>query len=412
MKRYFVKRLLLIIPTLVIISVVAFTLSKLVPQDPAMALLNSQTIEDESPDVDLYETAYLKLGLDKPNFYFSILPHNYPSNSNSIIDHNSKKLFKRLLKLGTNIEDATAIINSPQATELLSTDTKTLTQQVSKNYKLSKFFYPRFHWHGTDNQFHKWFGNILQGNFGKSFINGQPAITEVRRALTWTFHMAFIDIIFSFCIGIFLGYLISLKPDGKKEKFINQLLYLIYAVPTFWLATLMVMYFTTDDYGTWTNIFPSVGIDIYPEKTTIQQVWLNIHKLFLPIIISSLFSIAYLARMLRRSILDQMDAPYIKTAYSKGLTKEQVVKKHAFPNALLPVITILAAAIPATLASSVVIEVIFNIPGIGRLMLNSIRVADWNIVFCIILFIGVVTALSFLIADLLYAYVNPKIRFA
>jgi len=412
MKRYLVKRLLLIIPTLVIISVVAFTLSKLVPQDPAMALLNSQAIEDESPDVDLYETAYLKLGLDKPNFYFSILPHNYPSNSNSIIDHNSKKLFKRLLKLGANKEDAAAIINSPQATKLLSTDTKTLKQQVSKNYILSSYFYPRLHWHGTSNQFHKWFGNILKGDFGNSFVNGQPAITEVKRALTWTFHMAFIDIIFSCCIGIFLGYLISLKPDGKKELFINQLLYLIYAVPTFWLATLMVMYFTTDDYGTWTNIFPSVGIDIHPEKTTVQQVWLNIHKLFLPIIISSLFSIAYLARMLRRSILDQMDAPYIMTAYSKGLTKEQVVKKHAFPNALLPVITILAAAIPATLASSVVIEVIFNIPGIGRLMFNSIRMADWNIVFCIILFIGLVTALSYLIADLLYAYVNPKIRFA
>ena len=412
MKRYLLKRLLFIVPTLVIISVVAFTLSKMVPQDSAMALLNAQAIEDENPDMDLYESAYLKLGLDKPNFYFSILPHNYPSNINSIIDHNSKKLLIRLLKLGVSKADATEIINSSEATALTSSDNEALRQQISNNYKVSSFFYPCFHWHGADNQFHNWFGNILKGNFGESIINGRSAISEVKKALTWTFHMAVIDIIFSFCIGIFLGYLISLKPEGKKEKFINQLLYLIYAVPTFWLATLMVIYFTTDDYGSWTNIFPSVGIDIYPEKTTVQQVWLNIHKLFLPILISSLFSIAYLARMLRRSILDEMDAPYIMTAYSKGLEKKQVIKKHALPNALLPVITILAGAIPATLASSVVIEVIFNIPGVGRLLLNSIRMADWNIVFCIILFIGLVTALSYLIADILYAYLNPKIRFA
>jgi len=230
-------------------------------------------------------------------------------------------------------------------------------------------------------------------------------------ALTWTVCIAIPAIVFTFLVGIFIGYFLAKNEGTKKEKIINQVLYFIYAIPVFWIATMAVMYFTTDDYGSWTNIFPSVGIDIYPDASTFQQVLLNAEKLILPILIGSFSSIAYIARILRRSIADEMKEAYITTAYSKGLDRSTVVRKHALPNALLPIITILAGAIPATLGGSVVLEVIFNIPGIGRLLYNSIGLADWDVVFCIVIMTGIVHILCFLLADLLYAYINPKIRY-
>jgi len=412
MKKYLVKRLVLIIPTLLVISIVAFTLSKMVPQDPALTLLNYRAVNDENPDSEAYKDTYIKLGLDKPNFYFSILPHNYPASLNPIPEHNTKLLLKKLLKLGLNSADAYKLSHSDRADELLRIDNSSLKEKLRSTYDLENIFFPKFHWHGLDNQYHKWMSNFITGDFGNSLINGKAVIDQVLRALLWTFHMAFFDILISFSIGIFIGYRLVLSPKGRKEKWINQLLYILYAVPSFWLATLLVIYFTTDDYGSWTNIFPSVGIDIYPGKSTLQQIWLNIHKLFLPIMISFFSSVAYLVRILRRSLLDQMDSAYIMTAYSKGLTKKDVVRKHALPNSLIPIITLFAGAVPATIGSSVVIEVIFNIPGIGRLLFTSIQLADWNVVFCILLLIGLITSLSYLFADLLYALFNPKIRFA
>jgi len=400
------------IPTLVAISIIAFALSKMVPQDPASTLVQLSTIEDESQQVLQYDSAYKKLGLDKPNFYFSILPNNYPATTNAIADYGQRQLQKKLLKLGMKNEETIKLINSDATPELVNVSIPELKNIISKDHNLQSYFYPRLHWHGTNNQYHSWISQLLAGDFGTSLVNGKDVIAQVKRALTWTMHLAIVGILMGLLAGIFFGYRLALYPEGKKEKIINYILYVLYAIPTFWLATLMVTYFTTDDYGSWTNIFPSVGMEIYPDKSTSQQIWLNGHRLFLPITLASLGSIAYLARVLRRSILDEMKAPYIMTAYSKGLSKKEVIKKHALPNALLPVITIFAGSIPASFASSVVIEVVFNIPGIGRLLFDSIQMADWNVVFCIILFIGLLTVLSYFIADILYATVDPKIRFA
>jgi len=186
----------------------------------------------------------------------------------------------------------------------------------------------------------------------------------------------------------------------------------MFSIPLFWIATLLVIYFTTDTYALWMNIFPSVGIDIYPGESTFYQIIKNARNFILPVLCLSLPAITYIARLVRRSILDQLSQPYIMTAASKGLTEKQILRRHAFPNAMLPLVTIFVESIPSVLGGSVLMEVIFNLPGIGRLLYDSIGVGDWNVVFGITMIIALVTTLSYLLGDILYGFVNPKIRFA
>lgn len=412
MNRYLIKRLLLIVPTLLVISVFAFLLSKTVPQDPVLTTLNLRG-HDLGSGVNnrSYAAVYKELGFDKPNFYISVVPNHYPASLNVISDFNKKAFIKNLLKAGFSYDDALEIATSQNIQKYSQLAIPELANKFSNQYHIKKIFFPCIHWHGLNNQYHHWLSSFLKGDSGISIINGERAFSQVSKALIWTIHIALPSIIFSFLVAILLAYLMAKNEDKKIDKWISQTLYLLFAIPTFWLATMLVMYFTTDNYGTWTNIFPSVGMDIYPEMSTVKQVWKNIYKLILPILIASLSAIAYISRILRRSILDEMESPYITTAYSKGLDSSQVIRKHALPNSLLPFISILAGTLPATVGGSVVLEVIFNIPGIGRLLYFSIEQADWNVVFCIILIIGIVNILSYLLADFLYALANPKIRY-
>lgn len=432
-----------------VVSLVAFFMSHHVPQDPVIALMQSKGLMVGEQDMQInakgYEDLYKELGRDKPLFYFSILPHHYPSNINI---HSSERLKSHLIKLLSNgygyaeslalllatdtiyrqaREDKTLLVPILQGEQVgvqveafyRSHDVKDLASlsQLDNNRRLldashNAFFWPRLYWHGTQNQYHQWLREAIRGRFGISFMHNKEASSLVKKALIWTGALSLLDILFSFVIGIAAAYFMAKNPTGFKEKTLSQALYFLYAMPVFWLATLCVIYFTTDDYGTWTNIFPSVGINIYPEVGPIKQVLYNAPKLILPVLIMSIGTITFIAKMLTQSLHNEMAKPYILTAYAKGLTPSQALKKHALPNALLPLITILAGALPRSLAGAVVIEVIFNLPGVGRLMYESIGSADWNVVFCIMMFLAVVTMLSYLVGDLLYAFVNPKIKYA
>ncbi len=411
MSIYIIKRLFLIIPTLVLISLLAFFLSRMVPQDPVIAELNKRGQGEGGVDISEYEKIYNSLELNKPEFYFSIVPKHYPATLNGYSDYTQKQTMQRLLDVGLHHTEAHKLINDVNYQSNFKLPDSELKELLKSTHKLTQVTIPSVHWHGTNNQYHSWLTKALKGNFGNSILDGRSALATVGKALLWTIHIAIPAILFTFVIGLLIGYFLARKKGSQKERLLNQLLYVVYSIPVFWLATMAIMYLTTDDYGSWTNIFPSAGIDIFHDRSTLAQIWLNSSRLILPIVIGSLGSIAYIARIMRRSILDEMKAPYILTAYSKGLDHEAVIKKHALPNSLLPFITILAGAIPSTLGGSVVLEVIFNIPGIGRLLYNSIGQADWNVVFCIIIITGIVNIISYLLADLLYARVNPKIRY-
>lgn len=399
---------------LITLSIVAFFLSKAVPQDPAVTLVQLNNIDDVviDPFSDPYRQAYQELHLDKPDFYFSIQPKHYPKNINAIFPKVHDPLARVLAAEGYSRREIACIINSPRKKELLasfslsSTDRKIIEEILNPTILL-----PTLKWYGVDNQYHLWLKNFFSGNFGNSNVTGKPVWQSVLPALQFTLTMSVIAIVITFILGIYLGYFLAQDPKGKKQEYLSNFLFLLYSIPVFWLATLVVIFFTTDDYGSWTNIFPSIGIDIKPGASTPSLIFSNLEKFILPIVCLLTYVVVYIARMLRRSMLDEMSQPYITTAYSKGLTKNEVLKKHALPNAMLPIITILIGSLSRAISGSVVLEVIFNIPGMGRLLYNAIGLADWNIVFCIIMLTGVMTVVAYIIGDILYAYLDPRVRY-
>lgn len=388
-------------------------------------------VDGSIDQTDTYEKVYKELYLNLPSFYFSVQPKHFAQTSNVIADKKNRELFNRLLAEGyfaTNAMQAVDFIKSEKekADSLKDADRvielnriynlpePQLNSEIAVALDQSKqaVIVPKVFWNGTQNQYHKWLGSVFKNEFGVSFVDGRTALSKVKKAMTWTLSITLIDFILSTVCGVFIGMFLVKNPDGKLQKICGQILYFIYSIPIFWLATLMVVYFTTDDYGSLTNIFPSVALDIYPGKSTLQQILLNADKLILPICILTIHSLAYLTRFVRRSLLDELKKPYVSLAYSKGLSKSEVIKKHALKNALTPLITTMASAFAGAFGGSLVIEVIFNIPGMGRLLINAIGQADWNVVFCITMVASFVTIISYIIADFFYAYTNPKIKFS
>ena len=379
MKTYILKRILLILPTLMLISIFIFIMSTLVPQDPVISVLQMRSpnaaLQALVDDRNSYIRVYEELGMDKPLFYFTIAPSYYPEDLHNVSDP--------IERMG-------------------------IEESLNKH---DDFFWPSLRWHGSDNRYHHWLSGIIKGDFGMSTVNGQRVSHSISKALAWTTVISVCDIILSFGLGIFLGVYLSIHRKKKRHHLLSNLLYLMYSIPRFWLATLMVVFFTTSDYGWYTNVFPSVGLDIVSSPSVWAQIAGNLENLILPVLCLSAFSVVYITRLTQRGIENEMKAPYTLTAYSKGLSTHQVIRRHALPNASLPLVTVLAGAIPTSLAGSVVIEVIFNIPGIGKLLYDSIHMADWPVVFSLVLLISLVTMVSYLIGDIIYAVLNPKIRY-
>ncbi|MGA0231633.1 MAG: ABC transporter permease [Saprospiraceae bacterium] len=427
---YFTKRLLLIIPTLILISIIAFALSKMTPQDTVISVLQLRGIDQENITARQYAECYRDLGYDKALFYFSIVPDHYPKTSNKIPDPDSRKLYKALLKKGVPHMNAENYLDQLQAVENrlkakadsdslillnnIGADAERFAAYMGEKYdsKLeNSMFYPTIRWHGLNNQYHDWLKQIFYEGFGPSITDGKRAVEKVGKSIQWTLSFTLVDLFLSILLGISTGVYLAYKPQGRIQTVLRQVLYFFYALPVFWLATILVVYCTTDDYGSWTNIFPSIGMDIYPGKSTLEHIALNASKLILPIICLTLHSLAYVSRIVENSLNEEFRKDYVLQAYSMGLEKWEILTRKVLRNAMIPSITLFVAAFAAAFSGSLVIEVIFNIPGMGRLLYNALQIADWNVVFCILILLSFITIVAYLAGDLLYAFFNPKIKY-
>jgi len=474
MRQFIIKKILLIFPSLLILSLIVFFLSKLAPGDPVISLaelrgketdnFNSLSLNNE------YKNLASELHLDLPLFYFSIHPLSYPDTLYKIINPGKKKLLKSWLNQTNNWQGIQYFIQEEQKlyssfTEMKDSiiDKKTYfeirhqlhkmktsfdfhalgiviknlgksfqqnnyfkNQHLEKNYLslLASFqeldinkntnynLLPVFNWYGFNNQYHKWLSSALRLDFGISIIDAQKATKKISYALIWTLLYVFIAYLFSLLISIPLGLYTAWMHNSWQEKILSTVSFIFYAFPLFWLATLAVVFFTSAEYSEWLNIFPSIGVgEISSEMGVFRKLITGFPHLLLPAFIVALHSAAQGIRIVRNSTMVELKNDYFITGKAKGLSNTILLWKHIFPNAMLPIITLLVSSFPAALAGSVVMEVIFNIPGIGRLLFDSINSMDWNVVFALLIFIGLITFIFYLIGDILYAYLNPKIKY-
>jgi peptide/nickel transport system permease protein len=190
---------------------------------------------------------------------------------------------------------------------------------------------------------------------------------------------------------------------------VTLITYILYSLPVFWVATMLLVFFTTPEYGM--DWFAGVGLGRETGHSSTYALLLDrIAHLILPVLCLVYPSLAFISRQLSGAMQDELKKDYITTARAKGLSEKVVIWKHAFRNSLFPLITVFASILPATIAGSVVIEVIFNIPGMGKLMVDSIFLQDWPIVFIILLLGALLTMAGILLADILYAKFDPRVR--
>lgn len=438
--------------SLFLLSLVCFGLRQLTPGDPVQRLLPAADSQRVTTDAAAYDRSYRRaaatLGLDRPVFYFTLRNGALPDTLHRIARPEERTMLRALtlhsgdwtavqnyyrelralayspnIAEGPQVETRAVVLRlllqddasrAEQTLATLTNDPATAALQsafvaLKNNEKRAALLLPVFAWNGVDNQYHHWLCNILSGDLGQSIENRRPVGQEIMRSAKWTAIINGFALLLVYLIAIPQG----LYAAGYRGSWFDRLsttgLFILFGIPSFWLATLMANFLTTPAFGF--DLFPSMGVGNVPEGASlITLLKVRIGHLFLPVICMAYPSWAYVSRHLRSSAVFELDRAYVKTARLKGLSRSAILWRHVLRNASFPIITLLAGIFPALLAGSVLIERIFDIPGMGQLLFNAASNGDWPIVIPLVLFNGILTALGLLLADLGYALADPRVR--
>lgn len=491
---YLLRRILLFIPTLLVISLLAFIISVNAPGDPVERLVTAA----ESGEISLTATASMqeekrywthRLGLDLPVFYVRIAPYSYPDTLYKISDKQERKAltshlnkygnwqqiqhyYKALLDLRetnsrllidssqliayTNHQIREAVNQSTFTTlSLLSSTEKNViiakvneldilynsysfflvqrqklkevlnayTQMIAQ-HELWKKYIPAVHFYPV-NQYHRWlFGDgnwltgegstfskgLLRGDLGMSYSTKMPVNKVIAGHISWSLFFTLTALLLAYLISIPIGIKAAVSQGSGFDRTSSVILFLLHSMPAFWLATLLLMLFANTDMLPW---FPASGVKPvtgYPDNAHFfQKLTISLPYLVLPLIAYTYGSLAFLSKIMRVSMLEIINQDYIRTARAKGLTEHAVIYKHALKNALLPIITLFANIFPAAIGGSVILETIFTIPGMGLETYQAIQTQNYPVVIGVFTLTGILTLFGYLLADLLYALIDPRI---
>jgi peptide/nickel transport system permease protein len=310
---YLLKRLMAAIPVLFVVSVMVFLFLRMIPGDPATAMLGRDASVQE------IEAVRLKMGLDRP------LPVQYAT----------------------------------------------------------------------------WLGKALHGDLGLSVISGRSISRSILERLPHTMALAFLAIAIAIAIAIPSGVIAAVKQNTFTDRAVMLFSLLGVSLPSFWVGILFIIFFSVQ-----LRWFPSSGyVSIY------ENVFQGLRYLILPAVSLALVMAAVSARMARSAMLDVLRQDYIRTARAKGLGRWAVVVRHGLKNAMIPVITVIGLDFGWLLGGTVVIETVFGIPGMGRLVVYSILNRDYPVVQGVILYMAIIYMLVNLLVDFIVTLMNPRIRY-
>ncbi|MDE2788561.1 MAG: ABC transporter permease [Chloroflexota bacterium] len=318
MNTYVIKRFMLFIPTLLLVTLMVFALMRLVPGDPAELLL---------------------MGFEGDGQY------------------SQQQLDELRAKLGTD---------RPLAIQYLS-----------------------------------WIWGMLRGDFGMSMYFDTPISDDLAAKLPITLELSALALLLAFVVAIPLGVLSAVRQDTIADYASRIIAIAGVAMPTFWIGILVVYFLVT-----WFDWLPPLGY-----ANLWSDPWTNLQQMFFPAVALGFYNMALVARVTRSSMLEVFREDYIRTARSKGLREGAVIIRHALKNAFLPILTISGWQVGRLIAGTVVIETIFLVPGMGRLLVDSILHRDYTMIQSIVMVIAFMVLALNLVVDLLYAWLDPRIRY-
>ncbi len=260
----------------------------------------------------------------------------------------------------------------------------------------------------TDTRFAKYWYNLVHLDFGISAIDREPVLAKVLRKLKYSISLSLTAILLAYLVAVPVGVYSAVKSGSRSDTVLTVVLFLLYSLPTFFTGTVLLRLFSQGTPFAW---FPVGRFETLPQDPTtlgwlVDVAW----HLVLPVCTSASVALAALSRYARTGVIDVIRADYIRTARAKGLEEPVVILKHAVRNGMIPILTLLGGILPVLVSGSVVIEVVFTIPGMGSFLVESITSRDYNSVMAVLLASAVLTLVGILISDLSYALVDPRIN--
>lgn len=257
-------------------------------------------------------------------------------------------------------------------------------------------------------QYTMWMRRFLSLDFGRSLTDDHPVISKILSRLPATILLQGVSLLVIFFIAIPIGIMSAVRRNSLFDRVMTILVFIGYAMPTFWLALLLILLF-----GFKLQWFPISGMSPWyiPYLDSIARFKDLIWHLALPVVATAFGALAALSRYSRSSMIEVMGENYVLTARAKGLPEKRVIMVHVLRNALLPIITIMGLTLPALISGSFIFETIFAWPGMGRLGYEAIMNYDYPVVMGVGVIATFLTLLGIFLSDVLYAFVDPRIRF-
>ena len=252
-------------------------------------------------------------------------------------------------------------------------------------------------------QYGRWIGDIfLHGSLGVSLRNtGDAVTTKILDRMAVTFELGLLAILTALLLGLPIGIYSAIRQDSIGDYLGRSFAIIFLAVPNFWLATMIVLY-----PAIWWGWTPDLEVIPFTEDPLG-----NLRQFIIPALLTGMFMSGVTMRMTRTMMLEVLRQDYIRTAFAKGLKERLVISRHALKNALIPVITIAGLELPLLVGGTVIIEQIFALPGIGRLLLDSLHIRDYTVVAGINLVIATAVVVTNLLVDMSYSYLDPRVRY-
>ena len=272
-------------------------------------------------------------------------------------------------------------------------------QKLIKEYNFDKPFFV---------QYGLWVKKIIRLDFGESRKGNEPVIKKIFQRLPKTLLLTGLSLILAFVLAIPIGILSALKQNTWVDRALTVFVFLGFSLPTYWVALLLMIFFEIQ-----LGWFPITGLQsiLADDLTLFGRVLDVLRHLALPLIVTGLTGLASLSRYMRNGMLEVVRQDYIRTARAKGLPESRVIFVHALRNTLIPLVTILGFSLPDLISAGIIFETIFSYPGLGRLAYEAVMTRDIFLIMGTVTFSALLTLIGNLIADISYAYVDPRIRY-
>jgi peptide/nickel transport system permease protein len=260
-------------------------------------------------------------------------------------------------------------------------------------------------------QYLRWIENIPQGGFGEYMLRPSPIWPDLRRVLNHTLQLVIAAEVIAFIVAVILGTLSAKRQYSVFDYFTTTVSFIGYSMPAFWFALILQIIVVRIFFATGVRILPIANLSS-PNPGTGLAFWLDrARHLVLPIMSLAIFSVASYSRYMRASMLEVMHSDYVRTARAKGVSEFKITTKHTMRNALIPTVTVAALSFGTLLSGAIVIETVFGLDGMGRYFILMLNRRDPYPIMAWLLIVAVVIVIFNLIADLVYGYLDPRIRY-